>query len=181
MNRSPDVTGTFGQAWKIDTNRPGPADWSACLAVWLIQAPGQGHGANVFYLSAIHLRDIPGVPPAHKNYPEAEYELSVLAVNAASLPDADSATAIPLDRNAAVLHQFHGITDQQVAAVAEQCVRDVVDGNLPAETRTVSLNFGPDVTQPPFVQGWMGSGLSFRQYWGRAIDQIVTEMKPGSH
>lgn len=79
--REPDFIGPFGKAWTLKGLEPRSAAHYSHIYGSLIWAPK----AHVFWswhlLSVISLCELEGVPPAHKHYPEAEYEIGVLAID----------------------------------------------------------------------------------------------------
>jgi hypothetical protein len=90
-------------------------------------------------VSVITLEDVPGFPPANKQYPEAQWEFSVTSLNAG--PGCDRKTvdidAIERgDRKATpgfltpqdVVVQFHAVTRDQAAQVCEHAVDAIVAG-----------------------------------------------------
>jgi hypothetical protein len=105
----------------------------------------------------ISLREIPGVEPASKHYPQAEYEMTIYSVNPEEMPNPDPDRPpfphlLPLD----VVEQFHGVTEAQVERLAVWCVRAVVDGVL-----------SPD--------------QDFRSEWRRTIQVTVQHLREGCH
>lgn len=97
---------------------------------WIINGPY--HPAwSWWYVGAVHLRDIPGAPPARKNYPEAEYEFFIYSLEVA--PDVEALRSgvvgsmkflAPPD----VVYQLDGLTDDQVKGLVEVAVAKICDG-----------------------------------------------------
>jgi hypothetical protein len=71
----------MGRAWKLAIQTQ-HVDQTATLSFWLIDAPHSHPFWPWHVLALVHLRDIEGQSkPAHKRYPEAEYELLILAID----------------------------------------------------------------------------------------------------
>jgi hypothetical protein len=107
----------------------------AAVATWFIHAPGQGIGYDAFRLSVVDLADHEDVPKPVKRYDRAEYELNVCALDPDSGPHPGDIetwrTLLPVN----VAEQFHGITREQAAEVAETAAWACVTGRLPVETQ----------------------------------------------
>ena len=79
--REPDVIGNVARAWRVPKPPDAPKDQDATVAAWLIEGPF--HPAWQHWLmSVVHLREIPGVKPAVKRYPEAAYEFLIASLHA---------------------------------------------------------------------------------------------------
>lgn len=134
MTRPPDATGPHGSAWRINA-QPRDTDQTACLAQWLVHVPDAHPFWPYYAVSVVHLRPIPGVREAHLDYPDAEYELMVIACDPTYHPSIEKADAgelhwlTPLN----VREQFHGLTDAQAAQIAEGAAKAIITGLLPAE------------------------------------------------
>jgi hypothetical protein len=76
------------RAWKCEPTPDAPA----CLALYLLFCPGAHAAWSWWQLSLCHLRDLAGLPPASKQFPEATHEILILSINpeACPLPDPDS-------------------------------------------------------------------------------------------
>jgi hypothetical protein len=137
--RDPDFSGA-ARAWRIaDTAKSEPAH-EASIAAWLVNGPF--HPLWSWWMVAvISLRDIPGVPPAHRQYPEAEYEFLVMSIDPdVGVPDLEAIErgddwAVVKDGERhkflspadAVVH-FHGVDDVGALAVGEECISAIVRG-----------------------------------------------------
>lgn len=129
IKKTPDLQG-HALAWKVADIRS-TKDQEACLGTWLVYAPWAHPFWHTWAMSVVHLRDIPGVPPAHKKYPEAEYELLIAALDPNKGPDPDHpengfAFLHPID----VVEQFHGISDRDATRLLESAVRAIVAGTI---------------------------------------------------
>ena len=102
------------------TLKPQTPDQEATLAGWLIHAPGQSPAWSDYLLMLVHLRDLPGVPPATRKFPEAEYQMTLFALDPEGKPRADDAeTWWPLTPfNAEV--QFAGPTSDSQAMLGSR-------------------------------------------------------------
>ncbi|MCH7570456.1 MAG: hypothetical protein IH919_07815, partial [Deltaproteobacteria bacterium] len=105
----------------------------ASLESWVVKLPGWSPAWDHYQISVIHLRPIDGEYPAILDYPEAEYEVMLFALDPEKTPDAlDIQTLIPLTPFNYV-HQFHGVVDDQAKLVCTALVSDLVDGRLMPE------------------------------------------------
>src|SRR5882672_11318792 len=64
-----------------------PKNWYAGIGNWFIDAPGQSPAWRHYMLSAIHLRAIDGVKPAHLREPGATHEFMMMAMDPDKKPD----------------------------------------------------------------------------------------------
>lgn len=138
--RHADWKGTHGLAWKVKPNseeskKTSPAV-GACLVQWLMSLPQSHPFWHGYLFSLTHLRDLAGVPPAEKSYPEAEYEFSIYALNPElALPDPDGEPfEPPLLHPANLVTQFHGLDDAAAIASTEVLARGFVDGYMSPDT-----------------------------------------------
>jgi hypothetical protein len=125
--RTPDKVGV-GRAWRVILE-PRTLDQTATLACWLVHCPGAHPFWDHWLIACIHLREIEGVAPPAKDYPEAEFELMVAALDPKSDLDPDRCNwqvLTPLD----VHEQFHGVSDEIAQHIAEMFVNVVVSGKL---------------------------------------------------
>lgn len=156
--RAPDVIGPRGRGWKIATPAGAPPDHAASLEAWLVNCPGYHAMWAWWSIGVVHLRDLPGVPPANKKYPEAEYQFMIWALDPTKgEPDPDHPeNGYPFMIPADVIEQFHGVTDEQAAAIGMMAASIVVRGLA-----------SPD-------QDW-------REWWKRAIRSSVEHAQLGGH
>lgn len=127
----PTIQGSAGKAWNLErAPKPDdPPDWQGALAQWLIYQPGVNAFWSYWRMDLIHLRPIEGVRPAHKHYPEAEYEMIFVALDPDSTPnpaypDTCARFLDPPD----LVYQFHGLNDVQAKHLLELAVRYCCDG-----------------------------------------------------
>ena len=123
----PDVQGAIARAWRVVLSPDAPPATTATLAAWVISGPF--HPAwHYWVLSVIHLRDLAGVPPAKKHYPEADYEFVIASLDDLGGHDPHNPTLwrmlSPLD----VCEQFHGMTDTQAVEMLTAFIRAICDG-----------------------------------------------------
>lgn len=173
--REPDLSSDTVKAWLIPITKESveghTKEWGAPpahIATWIVTGP-----FHMFWqwwmVAVIHLRDIPGAPPPHKQYLEAEYEFMILSMN----PDPGDRPNVPdidaLDRGEnpnlclpgflsppdAVVH-FHGVDDEQAAEVARLSVAAIVNGYA-----------SPD--------------SDFRSWWKTAIPNTVKHLRGEEH
>lgn len=113
---------------------------SASLADWIVNGPYHPLW-RWWYVGLVHLRSIPGAPPANKQYPEAEYEILCMSLDPdgqpgrAKVPDLEKIEAGDMKGGLpgflsppdwAV--QFHGVTDEQAVEVADLAARAIANG-----------------------------------------------------
>lgn len=153
----PDIQGPFGRAWSLSHKSDVP-DHTACLGNWLVNVPGAHPFWEYWLIVVIHLRDIPGVKPAYKKYPEAEFEFSIHSIDPERCPspDPDGGVGFPILSPVDVVEQFHGISDRDARRVAEAGVTAIVNGQV-----------SPD--------------QDFRSLWGMLITGTVEHFKQGAH
>lgn len=80
--REPDHHGGAGKYWKWnmpDDLRTG--QFAASQAEYVLYVPGSHPWWWYYALMMVDLRDREGVPPAHKQFPTAEYEIMVWTIN----------------------------------------------------------------------------------------------------
>lgn len=151
--RGPDLGNINGSisAWKLPVTQPAHA---ATLEYWLVEGPF--HPAwNQWCVGVCHLRAIPGVDPAYKQYPAAEYEFIIFSCDPGFPVDVDDPrprALLPID--CAV--QFHGCTDEQAKEVCRLAVTAIVHGHA-----------SPD--------------QDFRKYWEHAIPFTLEHLVLGAH
>jgi hypothetical protein len=130
--RAPDFKGAAGDGWRVARPAGGEASWAATLASWIVNVVGAHPWWTWWQVSVVHLRDLPGVRPAHKRYPEAEYEFMIIAFDPETPPDPDNRGGdgarflTPID----VVEQFHGVDDQQAAELCDRAVATILAGRM---------------------------------------------------
>ncbi len=132
--RAPDLEGPAARAWLVAPPNGGPPDWSAGLGAWLVNAPGAHPFWAWWRVDVIHLRPITGVRPAHKGYPDAEFEFLIVALDPdkplcevdGDLNGPPCSFLTPID----VVEQFHGVTDQQASRICRDAVNAIAAGRL---------------------------------------------------
>lgn len=124
--------------WK----RTDPAH-AANLGFFFIKALSPQHPVwDSYMLSAVHLREIEGVAEGvnfKRHYPEAEYEIALLALNPTFHPDPKKLESMQAMTPAQAVVQFHfGLDDDELAdkkarELAELVVQSTLDGVMPLE------------------------------------------------
>lgn len=159
----PTLTGVAGRAWRVTLPALGERarpDHDATLGGFLVHVPGAHICWDHWMVSAVHLRPIPGVTPAHKRFDAATHEFVIAALDPTSpLPaslvvDRDWHLALlkPID----VIEQFVAVNDAVADCILELAVRTLVDGLA-----------SPD-------QDW-------RPWWTQAIASTATHFRDGTH
>ena len=156
--REPTLSSPAGKAWLLESKSPVP-DHQACLTAWLINVPRAHPFWQWWTVNMIHLRDIPGVRPAHKQYASAEYEFMIAAINPEQCPNPDPDKVDegypflhPLD----VTEQFDGVSDAEAVRICEGAVRTILAGEI-----------SPD--------------QDYRSWWHELIQNTVRHFKDGLH
>jgi len=153
--RKPNFEGNGGRAWRMNI-KPTTKAHEASLVMWLIEGPH--HPLWRWHaLTAIHLRDLPGVRPAQKSYPQAEYEIGIHSVDPECEVDVDSIEAgtsmLKFLRPPDLIHQFHGVTDNEVIQITVRIISLIVAGEA-----------SPDVDYQSFWKKIIdGTGVIFRR------------------
>lgn len=147
--RDPDIDGPVAKAWNVQKG-----DHPTAVASWLVNGPFHPMW-SWWAISAVRLRDVPGVPPAKKTYPEAEYEFLIMSIHPDHPPDPEDPHIHhlePLD----VVEQFHGVTERDVVRIVEACIRAICEGRM-----------SPD--------------CDYRSAWKEAIAGTVAHYRAGGH
>lgn len=84
--RAPDVEGPHARAWVTTLAEDHRPDQEATLSSYLVYFPASHPFWPTYLVAMIHLRDMPGVPPANKDFPEAEYEFMIVALDPEGTP-----------------------------------------------------------------------------------------------
>jgi hypothetical protein len=149
----------------------------AGVAAWFMHLPGQAPAAawDKYMLAVASLDDVPGLPPPHRQYPGAEYELLLVALDPDLGPRVDDVeTWMPM-RPPNLVKQFHGVTREQVARMAGTLAWACVHGRLPVETMLWVQPAGSTQSQAMMIAAVVNA-------WGEAIDQLIEhELTGGVH
>lgn len=162
----PDLGG-IARAWRIDATEAvrkahvdewGYADSS--ISTWIVNGPYHPFW-SWWHVGVISLKDVPGAPPANKQYPEAEYEFAIYSLqgtpNVQALRDGDLANRgfesflTPAD----VTFHFDGVTDEQAREICDAAVRAIIAGQ--------------------------SCDSDFRQWWLNSLAETVEHYKAGIH
>lgn len=155
--RDPDLTGPYGRGWQLK-HRDDKPDYQASLGTWLVNCPTAHPFWHWWVVGMVSLRDIPGVKPAHKRYPEAEYEFMIYSINPEECPNPEPDDPkgyphlIPLD----VVEQFHGVTDRDASRILTSAMQAIVNGYL-----------SPD--------------QDYRQAWKSSLATTIEHFRSGQH
>lgn len=123
-----EIVGTVGKAI-ANPRRHGPKAWEATISAWLVNASWAPPFWSWWQVCVIHLRDIPGVRPAHKAYPEAEYALMIMALDPEKgTPDPEG--QLHFLHPADVVEQFHGLDDAGAKRLCEMAASAIINGHI---------------------------------------------------
>jgi hypothetical protein len=128
------VQGVAGSGQELDVagSRTRP-EHEGTIASWLLHCPGQSPAWSEYLLSVIHLRDIPGTPPAHQQWPGATHEVLLTALHPDAHPSpGDPGSWVPLTP-VNVCQQIEVPSDDDARDLLRLAAQAVVDGRLPAE------------------------------------------------
>lgn len=155
-------TGSFGTATKIDlssmtSTRP---DQQASLAVWFLQIPDAHPLWSSFLLSAVHLREVDGAPPAFKRFPGATHEMLVIALDPVLEPRPDDVKTWRHLTPINVVEQFAVNTDDDAIAMTAALARACVDGLLFVEPEGI---------------------LGARERWTTTVSSTSQHLRIGGH
>jgi len=127
------MVGPAARAWKARINRAditNPAHEATVLG-WLINGPGFHPFWSWWLLTVISLRDIPGVPPAKKQYALAEWELMILSLNPEfPPPDPDTLGGMHHLTPPDLVYQFHGVGEDRVHQLAHVAIDAICKGEM---------------------------------------------------
>lgn len=158
--RAPDVKGQYAEAW-LCTPHPQTAAEQAALATYLVKMPNTHPLWDHWIITAVHLRDIEGAPPAKKQYPEAEYELMILALNPEENPaeiDPDNLPRpLPWLSPPDAIVQFHCNGMDQAAVRITQLVIETIG------------------------RGRVSPDQDFRSFWEQSIKTTAQHYREGRH
>lgn len=156
----PTISGVAGRAWKLSVESDKP-DHDASIASWLVNVPGAHPFWSHWLVGMCSLRDIPGVPPAKRSYPEAEFEFLIASIDPSEMPSpmpevGKACGGFPLLSPFDVVFQFHGVIDADAGRICELAVRAMCDGRL-----------SPD--------------QDFRSAWEATLTKTVEHFRTGKH
>lgn len=136
--RDPDKTGV-AQAWLIPISQEAIdahiKEWGylpASIRQWFIKGPYHPFW-HWWMVSVIDLKDHEGMPPANKQYPEAEYEFIIMSLDGEVNIDACD-KGKPENRGFTylqppdVVFHFHGVTPEQASEICDSAVSLIVNG-----------------------------------------------------
>ena len=132
----PNIEGPHGRAWVLDleghrAKHHNPDD--ATVAGWIISAPWAHPVWHSYMLFVVHLRTIEGRPPPKKSFVEATHEIMLFAHNPeVPYQNVIDAPAYLLPAN--FVAQFVCATDEAAKIKCEQCVMEIVKGQLSPDT-----------------------------------------------
>lgn len=153
--RTPDLQGAIARAWRFKGESDVP-DHQACLSQYVVNGPFHPFW-SWWMIGLISLCDIPGVPPAHKQYPDAEYELLILALNPECCPpDPDAVGALTFLTPPDLVYHFDIRNEEAAKEIIEGAVKAIIEGRI-----------SPD--------------QDYRQIWKRILKTTVDHYKAGLH
>lgn len=132
-----ELEGPCGQALKLDTS--GMANNEETVCSWLISAPVFHPMWSQYALLVVRLRDLPGWPPPHRQFPGATHELLVVTLNPehgpydAGMVSKYAAGNLPVLTPVNVAHQIEG-TDEEAEKLAYYGAWGICAGHLEPES-----------------------------------------------
>ena len=129
------LSGPAGTATELNWKRErrDPPDWTATLAGWFLNCPGQSPAWEHYLLSIIHLRPIEGVKPAVVNVPGATHEILMVALDPGKNPKPEDSYSWSFLRPTNLMEQVQLPDDESAVDLLHDCVVAVLDGRLWAE------------------------------------------------
>jgi len=127
------LPGLAGTATEVIVVRGGTPAQAATLATWFLRCPGQSPAWDSYLLSIIHLRDLPGVPPAHVRVPGATHEVMLFALDPQPDPQPGKPNSWRFLHPQNVMEQVQLPDDQAAVELLAKCTEAVLAGVLPAE------------------------------------------------
>lgn len=128
------------RAWRVAAKGSRP-DHDASVGAWFVNGPF--HVAWQWWmLGCVDLFPIEGAPPAHKQYPQAEYEILIFSLDPAkSPPPLEKAEAGNLTDGwgggegifltpADLVFQFHGVSREEARSVLEWMIERIMAGKM---------------------------------------------------
>lgn len=151
-----------GYDWwaELAPHRPQTPDQEATLAAWFLHMPGVVPAWHDYLMCVIHLRPLPGVPPAHIAEPEASHELMVLALDPDVRPRPDDPATWHHLVPGNVTVQFGPNSDEQARQVARLAAQAALDSVL--------------FIEPSGIRG-------AREAWRQSIRLTAEHSRYGSH
>jgi len=131
----PDIQGSMGLAWVMDVDalaRKGGNAVHGTVKCWSVRAPWAHPLWHSYHVVCLHLRPIPGEPPAKIMLAGATHEVMVIALHPDDQPALDDFTRYLTPINFS--GQFIAESDVAAALKVEQAVRDICDGKLSPDT-----------------------------------------------
>lgn len=128
--READLIGSCGRAWLLRHNDETPN--TATICGWLVNRPGAHPHWQWWVVALITLKDLPGIQPARKTYPEAEYELLIYAIDPTNCPapEPDNPNGYPPLLPIDVMYQFHGISEKVSQRLVSIVVQTILVGRV---------------------------------------------------
>jgi hypothetical protein len=146
--------------------------------IWIVNAPSFWPLWPQYQVSAVHLADIPGLPPPVRSFPTATHELIIAAINPAGGPqDANSrAGDLCLLIPPSVIYQFEGTNAEAADLCVTACRAIVQQGRCP-ETM-VGFMVDPETGEPgdePLINA------PLRQSWLDSLDMTLAHIRGHHH
>lgn len=126
------LTGSFGTATQLLVDEPGTPAQAATVAMWFLHCPGQSLAWDRYALSVVHLRMLPGVPPARILVPCATHEVLLVAYHPQADPQPTDPESWRILTPVNVHEQIELPSDEDAADLLRHAAQAVVDGVLPA-------------------------------------------------
>ena len=143
--RPPTLEGPCGRAWLLRTPSTG-------VGTYLVNAPSAHIHWEWYLVSGVHLRDVEGVTPAQKSFPEADHELTIITIDPKGCPSPDpEENSFPLLFPPDLLEQFGGLSDKQAGELVQAAVETILSGEI-----------GPD---SDFRKTWKGWVISMARFY----------------
>ena len=87
---APTISSRFGRAWdrsRFSLEAGDPNDWMATAASWVVSSSCFHPFWDAWNVYAVSLKEIPGVRAATKQFPEADWEIGIYAIEPETVVD----------------------------------------------------------------------------------------------
>jgi hypothetical protein len=158
----PHRVGVRGCYWELDREAlcsSGDAT-ATVLAVYLLDVPSAHPAWDCYLLSIIHLRDVPGIPAAHREFPTATHEILLWALN----PESDAS--------------WNGIAFPPEGRFLLTPPNLIEQVELPSDEYALEL---VALLARAFIDGILSPDTDFRRMQQQAIRETALHMREGRH
>lgn len=149
------------RCWKLAKRDTGVPDHQASCAAWLVNGPFHPFW-RWWQLAIVHLRPIPGVKPAHVQFPGASHEVLIASIDPTRLREPDvekierGKQTLPYLQPLDLVHQVILASDAQAEELADLMIAPILAGS-----------YSPD--------------SDFRSAWKSILDRTAEHLRLDGH